>query len=105
MNMKTLLQILALVIAIQGVMPTVVLSAPGQTTAKNQASETKYKTKEPKSSKYPGYTIDGYATASQLAAQRSHTPAGEDERNFAVFTGIVVILIVVFLTQIMFKKN
>ena len=52
--------------------------------------------------KYLGYTIDGVATASQLAAQRSHTVSGKDERNFAVFTGITVILIIYFFTQFKF---
>ncbi len=52
--------------------------------------------------KYAGYTIDGFATASQLAAQRSHTVAGKDERNFAIFTGITAILIVYFFTQFTF---
>ncbi|CAG7857526.1 hypothetical protein MCAMS1_02388 [biofilm metagenome] len=53
-------------------------------------------------SKYEGYSIDGFATASKLAAQRSHTVAGKDERNFAVFTGITVVLIIYFFTQFNF---
>jgi hypothetical protein len=52
--------------------------------------------------KYEGYSIDGFATASKLAAQRSHTVAGKDERNFAVFTGITVVLIIYFFTQFNF---
>jgi len=105
MRLKTYLQLIALVLAIQAIIPTIVLSAPEQATAKNQTAEIKNKNREPESSKYPGYTIDGFATASQLAAQRSHTPAGEDERNFAVFTGIVVILIIGFVSQIIFKSD
>lgn len=67
------------------------------------AYESKNKTKnDPVDPKYLGYTIDGVATASQLAAQRSHTVSGKDERNFAVFTGITVILIIYFFTQFKF---
>lgn len=55
--------------------------------------------------KYAAYQIDGFATPSKLAAQRSHTPAGEDERNFAVFTGVVVVVLVFGLVQVFFKKN
>jgi|GEM_PF-1491191 len=50
-------------------------------------------------STYEGYEIDAFTTASKLAAQRSHTVAGKDERNFEIFTGITVVLMVYFLTQ------
>jgi hypothetical protein len=63
------------------------------------------KVTQPEVDKYAGYQIDGFATASKLAAQRSHTPAGEDERNFAVFTGLVVIIIVGFFSTFIFGKN
>lgn len=49
--------------------------------------------------------MDGFTSASKLAAQRSHTVAGKDERNFAVFTGITVILIVMFFAQIIMDKK
>lgn len=52
--------------------------------------------------KYAGYSMDGVASASQLAAQRSHTVSGKDERNFAIFTGITVVLIIFFFTQFKF---
>ncbi len=55
--------------------------------------------------KYLGYSVDGRTSASVLAAQRSHTVAGEDERDFAVFTGIVVIFIVIFFSQIDFLNK
>ncbi len=66
----------------------------GQDSVKNQ-----------KNIKYSGYSMDGVTSASKLAAQRSHTVAGQDERNFAVFTGVVVIMIVVFFSQIVFNKK
>lgn len=69
----------------------------------DQQKEDYYKKQE--YNKYAGYTIDGVASASKLAAQRSHTVAGEDERNFAVFTGIVVVVIVIGFTQIVFNKK
>lgn len=55
--------------------------------------------------KYLGYSVDGRTSPSVLAAQRSHTVAGRDERNFAVFTGIAAILIIYFLIQIVFKRR
>ncbi len=61
--------------------------------------------KNQKHIKYSGYSMDGVTSASKLAAQRSHTVAGQDERNFAIFTGVVVIMIVVFFSQIVFNKK
>ena len=66
--------------------------------------QSKSKTNELPNTKYLGYSVDGITSASKLAAQRSHTVAGKDERNFAIFTGIVVILIIFFLSQIEFSK-
>jgi len=48
---------------------------------------------------YAAYKADGFTSASKLAAQRSHTVAGKDERNFAIFSGITVILMVYFFSQ------
>jgi hypothetical protein len=55
--------------------------------------------------KYAGYSMDGWTSASKLAAQHSHTVAGNDERNFAVFSGVVAILMVVFVSQIILGKK
>jgi hypothetical protein len=49
--------------------------------------------------KYAAYSVDGITSASKLAAQRSHTVAGKDERNFAIFTGITVIFMIYFFSQ------
>jgi hypothetical protein len=105
MNLKTCLQFMLLIFLTNALTLSGAEVATGQETPIPQLVAVKYKTKESENSKYPGYTIDGYATASQLAAQRSHTPAGEDERNFAVFTGITVIFIVFFLAQMIFKRD
>lgn len=67
------------------------MSEPGTVTVKSKQYQP--------GSKYEGYEIDAFTTASKLAAQRSHTVAGEDERNFEIFTGITVVIIVYFLTQ------
>lgn len=48
------------------------------------------------------YPVDGRTSASVLAAQRSHTVAGQDEARFAIFSGLAVIGLIVFFTQIMF---
>ncbi len=52
--------------------------------------------------KYLGYKMDGVTSASKLAAQRSHTVAGKDERNFAIFTAITAIFIIYFFSQFEF---
>jgi hypothetical protein len=52
--------------------------------------------------KYRAYSMDGVTSASKLAAQRSHTVAGKDERNFAIFTAISVVLIIYFFSQFEF---
>ena len=82
-------------------------SAGASERANSQANpvETTAKPYNAKSEKYPGYSMDGVTSASKLAAQRSHTVAGEDERNFAIFTGVVMISIVVFVTQIVMNKK
>lgn len=105
MRIKTLIRTLVFVFALQGIAPMIAWAAPDQMPATEQTKDIKYKSKEQTNNKYAGYEVDAFSSASKLAAQRSHTPAGEDERNFAVFTGIVVILIVVFLSQILFKRN
>ncbi len=62
--------------------------------------ETQFKSKnESEGSKYATYSVDGITSASKLAAQRSHTVAGKDERNFSIFTGITVIFMVYFFSQ------
>jgi hypothetical protein len=105
MKLNTLTVILVVVFLAVGFTPTHTSSASRSSVANVQTSEVKSKADVAKNSTYEGYTIDGYATASQLAAQRSHTPAGEDERNFAVFTGLVVILIVMMVSQVISKRG
>ena len=65
-------------------------------------TQIKSKNAESEDVKYAAYLIDGTASASKLAAQRSHTVAGKDERNFSIFTGITVILMVYFFSQFEF---
>lgn len=54
--------------------------------------------------KYWAYSMDGVTSASKLAAQRSHTVAGKDERNFAIFSAVTVVLIIYFFTQFEFFR-
>jgi hypothetical protein len=75
---------------------------PGNTNPSAAQTKTKAKSNEQADTKYLGYSVDGRTSASVLAAQRSHTVAAKDERNFAIFTGIVVVFIIVFFTQIEF---
>jgi hypothetical protein len=86
------------------IIPSLVIAEPDNP-EKNRPTNDITKSKPLKyepSTKYDGYSIDGFATASKLAAQRSHTVAGKDERNFAVFTGITVALIIYFFSQFNF---
>ena len=71
--------------------------------ANTQIAQARIKSKsESEDAKYAAYSVDGITSASKLAAQRSHTVAGKDERNFAIFTGITAILIVYFFSQFEF---
>ncbi len=72
-----------------------------QTVANKASKQTANKNPD---DKYWAYSMDGVTSASKLAAQRSHTVAGKDERNFAIFTAITVILIIYFLTQFEFFR-
>ncbi|ESS72639.1 hypothetical protein MGMO_53c00980 [Methyloglobulus morosus KoM1] len=65
-------------------------------------SQIKSNSDESADPKYAAYLVDGTTSASKLAAQRSHTVAGKDERNFAIFSGITAILIVYFFSQFEF---
>lgn len=104
MQVKPLLMILFFILSSWLALPVdAEKPAQDQSAWSAQQKEDYYKKQE--YNKYAGYTIDGVASASQLAAQRSHTVAGEDERNFAVFTGIVVVLIVIGFSQIVFNKK
>jgi hypothetical protein len=70
---------------------------------KSPIVQTQIKSKsESEYARYASYSIDGITSASKLAAQRSHTVAGKDERNFAIFTGITAILMIYFFSQFEF---
>jgi hypothetical protein len=104
MKANTLLLILLIILALK-VITQPVTANPGKTIASSAQTESKAKSNEPVNTKYLGYSVDGRTSASVLAAQRSHTVAGKDERNFAIFTGIVVILIVIFFSQFEFYDS
>lgn len=83
---------------------TITYAKDGNAVSKNQLNkQAQFKSRnESEDAKYAAYSVDGITSASKLAAQRSHTVAGKDERNFAIFTGITVILIVYFFSQFEF---
>ena len=77
-------------------------NSPGKLDASVAQTQQKQINPKAEGAKYEAYTIDGFASASKLAAQRSHTVAGKDERNFAIFTGLVVIFIIIVFSKIQF---
>ena len=101
--MRTRILLLLFIFLISPAAHLVVAGEPGS--AQPSPVETTAKPYDARNGKYAGYSMDGVTSASKLAAQRSHTVAGEDERNFAVFTGIVVISIVIFVAQIILNKK
>ncbi|MDD2759579.1 MAG: hypothetical protein PHH11_04735 [Methylomonas sp.] len=52
-----------------------------------------------------GYAIDGSASASVLAAKRSHKVARDDEIGLSVFSGLFVIAIIGFFSSKLFEKK
>ena len=101
MKAKTLLSVMVVILALK-VITQPATANPIRTNVPYTQAESKAKANGTVDTKYLGYSVDGRTSASVLAAQRSHTVAGKDERNFAIFTGIVVILIVIFFSQIEF---
>jgi hypothetical protein len=104
MKVKTLLLVLLIILAMKVITQPVAANPNNPNTPSTQAVS-KAKPNEPVDTKYLGYSVDGRTSASVLAAQRSHTVAGKDERNFAIFTGIVVILMIIFFSQIEFYNK
>lgn len=102
--MKTLSSLTVVVLMLTIFVGTVYADNSGATGSSDsqRQSQTQAKNNQNQDPKYAAYKIDGFATASKLAAQRSHTVSGEDERKFAIFTGITVILIIYFFTQFKF---
>lgn len=82
-----------------------VMAESGESRDTLNQTERKLQPHKVEGTKYSGYSADGRTSPSVLAAQRSHTPAGKDERNFSVFTGIAAILIIYFLIQIFYKRR
>ena len=58
-----------------------------------------------RSASYSGYEVDGRTSASVLAAKRSHSVSKQDENGLAIFSGIFVICLIVFFTQVFWKKH
>ncbi len=102
-SLKNALAILLLSHALAG------LAQPGNTDPVNTtaASETKPDAAKssPGSDKYAGYSVDGRTSASVLAAKRSHTVSDEDERGLAVYSGLIVIGLIVFVVYALTKRK
>lgn len=57
------------------------------------------------SKSYSGYSVDGRTSASVITAKRSHTVATEDERGLAIYSGLIVIGLIVFFVHALSKKK
>ncbi len=57
------------------------------------------------SDKYAGYSVDGRTSASVLSAKRSHAVSEEDERGLAVYSGLIVIGLIVFFVYALTKRK
>ena len=57
------------------------------------------------SDKYAGYRTDGRATASVLAAKRSHAVSKEDETGLALFSGLIAIGALAFAIDLLTKRD
>ena len=95
-------------------MPLLAASQSASNSASPAGTEAKTKTqmrevvvaKNPgRSAAYTGYEIDGRTSASVLAAKRSHEVSSRDKNGLAIFSGIFVIGLVVFFSQVFFKKK
>ena len=51
-----------------------------------------------------GYEVDGRSSASVLAAQRSHAVSSQDQTLLSVFSGLLVIGVVVWLAKVIGGK-
>lgn len=80
-----------------------VTNPASETLSKDYAKETGSKAK--RSASYSGYEVDGRTSASVLAAKRSHSVSKQDENGLAIFSGIFVICLIVFFTQVFWKKH
>lgn len=55
--------------------------------------------------RYAGYDVDGRASASVLAAKRSHAVSTTNENRLAVFSGLLAIGMIAFLVHIFQKPK
>ncbi|MGD0959207.1 MAG: hypothetical protein ABSB19_05305 [Methylomonas sp.] len=89
--MKTVTKIL--IFALPVFMAAGIYATPNNLSSSNQQNQAK-----------TGYEIDGRTSASVIAAKRSHTVADRDEKGLAIYSGIFVVGLIIFLTQSVFKK-
>jgi hypothetical protein len=80
---------------------TAIIAAESQTTATTTNQKKATKGNKP----YSGYSVDGRTSASILSAKRSHEVAKEDEMGLAIFSGLIVIAVIGFLTHLFFEKK
>ena len=58
-----------------------------------------------KQASYTGYEVDGRTSASVLSAKRSHAVSSKDEIGLTVFSGVIVMGLIVFFAGLMKDKN
>ncbi len=102
-DIKSVLAVLLISYSLTG------LAQPGNadSASTTAASETKSETAKNSggSDKYAGYSVDGRTSASVIAAKRSHAVSDEDERGLAVYSGLIVIGLIVFFVYALTKRK
>ncbi|MGZ4959295.1 MAG: hypothetical protein ACXV7J_08585 [Methylomonas sp.] len=58
-----------------------------------------------RSGSYSGYSVDGRTSASVLTAKRSHAVSKQDETGLAIYSGLMVIGLIVFFVHALSKKK
>lgn len=77
-------------------------ASASESASKNAAISNKA---EKRSESYSGYTVDGRTSASVLTAKRSHAVSNQDETGLAIYSGLIVIGLIVFFVHALSQKK
>lgn len=102
-SFKIILAILLIIYPMAITARTNDLNSSNSANASESKSSNEVTTKQAR--KYSGYSVDGRTSASVLAAKRSHSASKQDEMGLAMFSGLIVIGLIVFFVQTLSKKK
>lgn len=98
-GLKSFLAILLLVYPLMGSAESVDRSS------NSEPKESMHSAASPDKTPKSGYQVDGRTSASVLAAKRSHSVSKQDETGLAVFSGLMAIGLIVFVTKIFMESK